>query len=33
MEKKKLENILTSIKKKHETILFEHNQLLEIKNE
>ncbi|CAD8169487.1 unnamed protein product [Paramecium pentaurelia] len=31
MEKKKIENILISIKKKHESLLSEHNQLLEIK--
>ncbi|CAD8117314.1 unnamed protein product [Paramecium sonneborni] len=31
MEKKKIENILISIKKKHESLLQEHNSLLEIK--
>ncbi|CAD8166482.1 unnamed protein product [Paramecium pentaurelia] len=31
MEKKKLENILTSIKRKHENVLIEYNQLIEQK--
>ncbi|CAD8097211.1 unnamed protein product [Paramecium primaurelia] len=31
IEKKKMENILISIKKKHESLLQEHNQLLEVK--